>query len=242
MIAKKCKQRLLLICTLSIIAISSFGQASIIILLLGDKVASEKLYLSIDGAMNISNLPGIDGSSVSFGVNYGLGVHIKLNDHWYFKPEFKPLSRKGATKIDPLTSVSDEFTVDKTKLKINYIDFPLLFQYNINPKMWVAAGPQISFMTDANQYIFGTIPGDYETTVKVNTTSLFNKTNVSFPVEVGYALSLGSKKTTTRINVNVFARYEYDFIEIFKDPAAGSAKISLFQVGLSLPFLKKDSK
>jgi hypothetical protein len=44
-------------------------------------VASEKLYLSVDGALNISNLPGIDGSSVSIGINYGLGVHIKLNDH-----------------------------------------------------------------------------------------------------------------------------------------------------------------
>jgi hypothetical protein len=188
--------------------------------------------------MNLSNLPGIDGSSVSIGVNYGLGVHIKLNDHWYFKPEFKPLSRKGATKIDPLMPVSDEFTVDKTKLKINYIDFPLLFQYNINPQMWVAAGPQISFLTDANQYVFGTIPGNYETTVKVNTKSLFNKTNLSFPVEAGYCLKLATKKSTSSIKVNVFARYEYDFLEIFKDPAVGSTRISLFQVGLSLPFIK----
>jgi len=240
--AKKSMQRLFLICTVSILAISaSFGQASIIILLLGDKVASEKLYLSIDGAMNISNLPGIEGSSESFGVNYGLGVHIKLNDHWSFKPEFKPLSRKGATKVDPLVPTSSEFIIDKTKLKINYIDFPLLFQYNINPKLWVAAGPEISFLTDANQYVFETGPDKYETTVKVNTKSFFNKTNVGFQVEVGYGLSIGSKKTTSKINVNVFARYEYDFMEIFKDTSVGSSKISLFQIGLSLPFLKKAS-
>ena len=237
---KKCKQRILLICSLCIIGIStSYGQASIIVLLLGDKVASENLYLSIDGALNISNLPGIDGCSAGFGVNYGLGVHIKLNDKWYFKPEFKPLSRKGAIKIDPLLPVPNDFTVDKTKIKINYIDFPLLVQYKINPKIWVAAGPQISFVTDANQYIFGTGPGNYETAVKINTTSFFNKTNLSFPIEAGYSFSLGTKKSTTRINVNVFARYEYDFLEIFKDPAVGSTKISLFQVGLSLPFIKK---
>jgi hypothetical protein len=65
-------------------------------------------------------------------------------------------------------------------------------------------------------HIFGTDPGNYETTVKVNTTSVFNKTNLSLPVEVGYSLSLGNKKTTTRINVNVFARYEYDFLEILR--------------------------
>jgi hypothetical protein len=236
----KCKQRFLIICTLSVIGVSTgFGQATVIILLFGDKVASEKLYLSVDGAMNLSNLPGIDGSSVGIGINYGLGVHIKLNDHWYFKPEFKPLSRKGAIKIEPLTPVSDDFTVDKTKLKINYIDFPLLFQYNINNKLWVAAGPQISFLTDANQYLFGTVPGNYETTVKVNAKSFFNKTNLSIPVEAGYCLKLATKKSTSSIKVNVFARYEYDFLEIFKDPSVGSTKISLFQVGLSLPFIKE---
>ena len=54
--------------------------------------------------------------------------------------------------------------------------------------------------------------------------------------------TLSNKKSTTKIKVNVFARYEYDFIEIFKDPAVGSSNISLFQFGLSLPFIKSDGK
>ena len=49
---------------------------------------------------------------------------------------------------------------------------------------------------------------------------------------------LGVHISTHEITVNVFARYEYDFIEIFKDPAVGSSNISLFQFGLSLPFKK----
>ena len=239
----KSKPRLLLMCILSIITMSAtYGQAGLIVLILGDKVATENLYLSIDGAMNISSLPEIDGSTVSFGVNYGLGVHIRLNDRWYLKPEFKPLSRKGGTKVDPLTPVSEEYTIDKTKIRINYIDFPILIQYNIKPKLYVAAGPQISIMTDANQFMIGTGIDGLETSVKVNTKSFFNKTNFSFPVEAGYSLSLGTKKSTSKINVNVFARYEYGFMEIFKDPEAGSAHISLFQVGLSLPFIKKPEK
>jgi hypothetical protein len=115
----------------------------------------------------------------------------------------------------------------------------MLFQYNINPKIWAAAGPQISFLTDANQYVYGTATGNDETTVKVNTKSFFNKTNLSFPLEAGYRLTLANKKSGSRINVNIFARYEYDFLEIFKDPAIGTSRISLFQVGLSLPFIKK---
>jgi hypothetical protein len=221
---------------------ASYGQATVIILLLGDKVATEKLYLSIDGAMNISALPGIVGSQAKAGLNYGLGVHIRLSSKWYLRPEFKPISRKGGTKIDPITPIPEEFTVDNAKLKINYIDFPVLMQYSIGPNLWLAAGPQFSILTDANQFIFGTGSGGFETVVKVNSKTFFNKYNFSFPVEAGYSLSLGTKKSTTRINVNIFVRYEYDFSEIFNDLATGSTKISLFQVGLSLPFIKKADK
>jgi hypothetical protein len=235
---KKLK-RVILICLVSIITFpATYGQAGLLVLILGDKVATENFYLSIDGALNISTLPGLDEYQTIVGVNYGLGVHIKLGEKWFLKPEFKPLSRKGATKVNPITSVSDDLTVDETKIKMNYIDFPVLVQYNVTPKLYISAGPQISFVTDANQYVYGTQSDGLETTVKVTVKSFFNKTNFSFPVEAGYCFTLTNKKSTSKLNVNVFARYEYGFIEIFKDTAVGSANISLFQVGLSLPFIK----
>ena len=236
----KSLHKFLLSCILGIFTMSvSYGQAGILVLILGDKVATENFYLSIDGALNVSTLPGLDEYKTIVGVNYGLGVHIRLNDKWFLKPEFKPLSRKGATKINPITSVSGDFTIDETKIKMNYIDFPILVQYNITPKLYVSAGPEISFVTDANQFVYGTQTDGLETTVKINTKSFFNKTNFSFPVEAGYCFTLSTKKTSTKIRVNVFARYEYGFMEIFKDPEVGSANISLFQFGLSLPFIKK---
>jgi hypothetical protein len=239
-LGKKNVKRFLLICLLGIFTLpASYGQAGLLVLIFGDKVATENFYLSIDGALNISTLPGLDEYSANLGVNYGLGVHIKLSDKWFLKPEFKPLSRKGATKVNPITSVSGEFTVDETKIKMNYLDFPILLQYNITPKLFVSAGPQISFVTDVKQFMYGSRTDGLETDVKINVTSFFNKTNFSFPVEAGYTLTLSNKKSTSRINVNFFARYEYSFIEVFKDPAVGSSNISLFQFGLSIPFIKK---
>jgi hypothetical protein len=236
-------RKYLLIFLLGIITLSSsYGQAGLLVLILGDKVATENFYLSIDGALNISTLPGLDEYKTNFGVNYGLGVHIRLSDKFYLKPEFKPLSRKGATKVNPITSVASDFTVDETKIKMNYMDFPILLQYNITPKLFISAGPQISFVTDVNQFIYGTQADGLETTVKANTTSFFYKTNFSFPVEAGYSFTLTNKKSTSKLKVNVFARYEYGFMEIFKDPAVGSANVSLFQAGLSLPFIKSAGK
>jgi len=243
MITLKSFKKYLLTSLFGIFALSaSYGQAGVLVLILGDKVATDNFYLSIDGTLNLSTLPGLDEYKMNVGVNYGLGVHIRLNDKWFLKPEFKPLSRKGATKINPITSVPSDFTIDETRIKMNYIDFPILVQYNVSPKFFISAGPQISFITAAKQIMDGSKPDGLETTIKVNTTSFFNKTNFSFPVEAGYCFILSNKKSTTKIRVNVFARYEYDFLEIFKDPAVGSSKISLFQFGLSLPFIKSDTE
>jgi hypothetical protein len=85
---------------------------------------------------------------------------------------------------------------------------------------------------------FGSISDGKETSIKIDAKSFFNKINFSFPVEAGYTLSLATKRSTTKMDINIFARYEYGFIEVFKDLAVGSSKISLFQIGLSLPFIK----
>jgi hypothetical protein len=236
---KKTGKRLLLISLLSSFTMAiSYGQATVIILLLGEKVASEEFYLSIDGALNISSFVGLEEWKAGTGVNYGLGTHIKLGEKWHLKPEFKPLSHKKARYIIPISEVPGEITIEESKLNLNYIDVPVLLQYNITPKIFVSAGPQISFLTGASQNTFGTMENGLETSLEIDTESFFNNINISFPVEIGYSISLGNKRTTSRIDINIFARYEYGFMEIFKDPEADSLKISLFQIGLSLPFIK----
>jgi hypothetical protein len=236
---KKTGQRLLLLSFLSCFtAVISYGQAALIVLILGDKVATENFHLSIDGAINLASFPGLEEGKMGGGVNFGLGTHIKLGEKWHLKPEFKPLSRKKATSVIPITDVPGEMTGIKTKLNLNYIDVPVFLQYNITPKVFISAGPQISFLTGVNQFSTGTLPNGFETTVKIDTKSFFNNIDISFPVEVGYSVNLKTKRSTSTLDINIFARYEYGFMEIFKDPEVGSANISMFQIGLSMPFIK----
>jgi hypothetical protein len=238
--AKNMLQRILLISLIHICIMSvSYGQAAILVLILGDRVATEEFHLSIDGAINLSSLPGLDEGKLTPGVNFGLGTHIKLlGEKWHLKPEFKPLSRKGARMVNSITTVPPEITISDNKIKLNYIDVPVLLQYNISPKLFVSAGPQISFLTDANQYSSGELENGTETTIKINTKTSFNNINFSFPLEAGYSLSLATKRSTSTMDINIFVRYEYGFAEIYKDPEVGSSRISLFQFGLSLPFIK----
>lgn len=214
------------------------SQAALIILILGDKVATEEFHLSMDAGMNISTYPGLNESERGIGVNFGLGTHIKLGEKWHLKPEFKPLSRKVADDIISLTYVPDDLAGDKNRISLNYIDVPVFLQYNITPRIFVSAGPQVSFLTKATQLTTGKLQDGTESTIKINIKPLFNTVNFSFPVEAGYQIKLATKHSTTTMDINLFARYEYDFLEIFKDAGVNSSRISLFQIGASVPFVK----
>lgn len=217
---------------------SGYGQAALIVLILGDKVATEQFHLSIDAALNLSSFNGLEGSKMGAGVNFGLGTHIKLGEKWQLKPEFKPLSKKKVTSIDPVTVVPGELQIDETKVTLNYIDIPVFLQYKITPRFFISAGPQISFLTSASQFSTGTLENGKESTIIIDAEDYFNNIDVSFPLEAGYTLRLANKRSTSTMDVHLFARYEYGFMEVFKDTEVGSSRISMFQIGGSLPFIK----
>lgn len=236
---RKPRKRLALLVLFSALTIAtSYGQAALIVLILGDKVATEEFHLSIDGAINLSDFTGIDGSKMGGGVNFGLGTHIKLGEKWHLKPEFKPLSRKKATSINPITAVPGELTSTDSKVTLNYIDIPVLLQYNVTPQLYFSAGPQVSFLTGANQFTTGDLEEGRESIIKIDTKSFFNSVDFSFPVEAGYTVHLATKRSSSTMDINIFGRYEYGFLDVFKDPEDGSSKISMFQIGLSMPFIK----
>lgn len=119
---KKGVQRVLLITLISSFTmVVSHGQAALLVLILGDKVATEKFHLSIDGALNISSLPDFNPGKTIIGVNFGLGTHIKLSEKWHLKPEFKPLSHKGAKLINPITSVPLAIENGETKIRLKFV-------------------------------------------------------------------------------------------------------------------------
>jgi hypothetical protein len=140
--------------------------------------------------------------------------------------------------VIPITEVPDELLNTESLLNLNYIDIPVFLQYNVTPKLFVSAGPEISFLTSANQLTHGNLENGFDSSVKIDTESFFNNISFSFPVEVGYSLNLANKRSTSRLDINIFARYDYGFTEIFVDPATGTSKISFFQIGLSMPFIK----
>jgi hypothetical protein len=233
---KKGIQRVLFITLLSSFIMSvSYGQAALIVLILGDKVATEKFHLSIDGALNLSSFENPHMGKSSLGFNFGLGTHLKLGDRLFLETDFKPLSQKSAKSVNPIVPIPSDIETINSNLKLNYIDVPLLIQYKIGSRLYIAAGPQFSFLTSASQNSEGIASGSNIST-KQDIKSLFNNIDYSIASELRYSLSIIRKGT--KVDVDAFARYSYGLTEIFKDSAVGSAKTSNFQFGLSFPFIK----
>jgi hypothetical protein len=231
-------KRILLITVLSTATLTmSYGQAALIVLILGDKVATENFHLSMDGAFNLASLPGLEKGKIFLGANFGLGTHIKLSDKLYLKPEFKPLSQKGFAKVNALVGLPEGIEPVRTDIRLNYIEIPVLLQYNITKRLYISSGPQISFLTSGKQLSEATINGK-DVTLRLDTKSLFNNIDFSVPVELGYSLTLSRKKTTTTLDINAFVRYCYGFTEVINDATLGSAHNSTIQLGISLPFIK----
>jgi len=215
------------------------GQVAILLFLFGDQLASEELHLSVDGAINISNISNIDQGSTFYGLNFGLGLHAKLSNRWQLNPQFRPLSQKGARNTLPLVDLPTEFSEHKTKVKLNYIEIPVMIRYSVTPDFFIAIGPQISFLTSANQFTDGSYNNGSDATLRINVQKFFKIIDYSFPVEAGYWLELKSKNSSSTMNVNLFARYCPGLMSINKNDNSGmDSKVSTFQIGVSFPFIK----
>jgi hypothetical protein len=214
------------------------AQAALLVLLFGDKIATENFHTSIDCGLTLSTLPSIPDTKWRPGIYFGLGTFLKLSDKWALLPEFKPLSRHGARNIKPFFTNYSNMTVESAELQMNYIDIPVLLQYRFK-HITFAAGPQISFLTKANQITQGTNTST-GTTVRVME-SCFKYTNgimYAFPVEVGLRLPqiIPGKEFDLKI------RYSIGLTNVIEDPAYGSSRASSFEFFISMPFVKKEPK
>ncbi len=218
----------------SLITKNCSAQAALVAMIFGDKVATENFHTSLDLGMNFSALPGLDKGTYKHGFYFGLGTFIKMNDKWALTPEFKPLSQRGARKVDPIRAyegVSDP----RYDIILNYIDIPVLVQYRISPKLFVSAGPQISFLTKALQSTEGKAESPHnDVKILEDFTDTFNGIYFSIPLEIGYSIHDISNDQDMDIKI----RYCIGLNEVIADKAFASSNISSFQVMLSFPFVK----
>jgi len=216
------------------------GQAALLVLIFGEKAASERFYFSLKAGLNYSSITNYEEGNNATGVHFGLINNIKLNDRLFFTPEFVPLTKKGIRDVPVLTTGDpnlDTLLVDvsSTSRKLSYIDIPILFKIYVSERFCVTLGPQVSFLTGASDiYESSPLQGS------VLTTDLDIKSALK-TVDAGFVFDLSYNVSTVRggKGLSLYARYSRSFVDILKDNAGDPYHNSVFQFGASLPFIEE---
>ncbi len=206
------------------------AQAALLVLIFGDKAATEKFNFSIVAGVNSSNISNQLDNHAVFGTNFGLGINMKLSEKWYFKPEFKPLNSmgfKGNSSLKTGTIVDGPFTNVPTTRSLNYLDIPVMMHYQAAEKILIGFGPQVNFLTKAQEKFEGKNDATYDQNIK----DKINKTDYGFAAAFTYQLI--TKRNGKGINVQL--RYYQGLSDVYKN--VGSNKNSAFSFNLEFPFI-----
>lgn len=180
----------------------------------------------IKGGLNLSSLSD-DGSvdnKTKAGFNAGVFLNAPLSENFSIQPEvlYNDLGSKTTYKI------SGEDNNLKYSTNLGYISVPVMFQYNATPEFYLEAGPEFSFLVNANSKLKS---GSNSDTYDLDTDD-FNTFNFGLGIGAGYWI-------TPQFGIN--ARYNAGFTKIGNDDTLvgssfGDAKNNNFMIGLAYKF------
>lgn len=156
---------------------------------------AQKVHFGLKAGMNASSLSNFSSNDTKIGFNAGVLAHIHTNNRsWGIQPELV-FSSEG-----------------QKNLNLNYLNVPILVQYMFDNGFRFEVGPQFGFLMSAK---------DKSGSSTVDVKNLFNSTNISLPVGIGYLTSYG---------LGFDARYNFGLSDVYK--GAGSQKANTFQFGI----------
>lgn len=197
---------------------------------------AQEIKFGAKAGLNGSTLIGdAEDAKMIIGAHVGAFAEIKINDKFSFQPELL-FSMQGAKSE---YSESEEFGGDiysyseESKVKLNYLNVPLMAKYYATQKFYVEAGPQIGFLISAKS--------DYEYTELINGSVDYSESEDGFDVkdnfksvDFGFNFGLGYEFTE---NIFTGVRYNLGLSDItditgFDD----KVKNGVFQVSFGYKF------
>ena len=168
-------------------------------------VSQAQVRFGFKGGANFGNLTGdIEGNKMKVGFNAGAVAKISVSESFSIQPELV-YSNQGTTV--------EEGDID-IKMHMNYINIPVMFQYNISGFI-LETGPQIGILASAKAKADGESQDIKE---------FFKSTDFSWGIGVGYQMS-GS-------GLGLNARYNIGLGKVNDSEGDEKVKNSVIQVGL----------
>jgi len=215
------------------------GQAALLVLIFGERVATENFYFSLKAGLNYSMVTGVEEGKNRPGFNFGLVNNIRLNDQFYLAPEFLPASAKGVTQVPVLTTGNEELDdllehVESTDRKLNYLDIPVLLRYHISERLRISAGPEFSFLIGGTDIYYAEPQDDIQLTSELDIHEYVKTFDMGGVIDLSYMIA----KPVKGKGVNIYLRYSMGFLDIRKDASGDPVRNSTLQIGATFPFVE----
>lgn len=203
-------------------------------LFLGAAIAMSSLTFAqqfgIKGGMNVASISKdgtLSDTSSKIGFNAGVFMNAPLAENFSIQPEV--LYNDLGSKITYGQNDNNSYSTN-----LGYISIPVMFQYNATPEFYLEAGPQFSFLVNANNKL-----KDGNNNILVNDWTKLAKDNLN---TFDFGLGLGAGYYFTP-QFGLTARYVAGMTKIGKDDNVygqpyKDSKNNVFQVGLAYKFAK----
>ena len=203
-------------------------------LFLGAAIAMSSLTFAqqfgLKGGMNVASISKdgtLSDTSSKIGFNAGVFMNAPLAENFSIQPEV--LYNDLGSKITYGQNDNNSYSTN-----LGYISVPVMFQYNATPEFYLEAGPQFSFLVNANNKL-----KDGNNNILVNDWTKLAKDNLN---TFDFGLGLGAGYYFTP-QLGLTARYVAGMTKIGKDDNVygqpyKDSKNNVFQVGLAYKFAK----
>ena len=215
-----------------LVAAPAHGQV-LIGMLFGGALASENFNIGFEIGMNLSNVDGLNGASLSRGTLLGLYGSWRFSEHFHLYTAILPLSAKGAKDAEPIAlndpTLDPLVATGKMSRELGYFDIPVIVQFaqRRTDGFRIGAGPQVGILLSAKDRYEGLTPQGTGVTIENDiegSTQRFDA-GVAFDTEYRFA----------KIPLAIGVRYYYGLTDTMKGtgPAvynrvlSGSGRIAL---------------
>jgi hypothetical protein len=147
-------------------------------------VSQAQVRFGFKGGVNLSNLTGdVEGTKMKIGFNAGAIVKISVSDAFSIQPELL-YSNQGTTVEEGDTDI---------KMHMNYINIPVMFQYNIAGFI-LETGPQVGVLASAKAKADGE---------SADIKEMFKGIDFSWGIGAGYQMPGSGLGLTARYNIGL---------------------------------------
>lgn len=170
--------------------------------------ADAQVQFGVKAGANFSTLTGdnSEGIKTKVGFHAGALVSLPLFNEFSLQPEVVYSGQGYKFSGSGFTGTGSN----------SYVNVPVLFKYNNPTGFFAETGPQVGFLISAKAKMDGQD--------NVDTKDAYNSVDFSWALGIGYLIK--------PMNIGIDVRYNLGLSNVVKDSNAGSAKNSVFQVGV----------